>query len=617
MSYLIPLKVPAGFSPLFLALLALVASGAAGQISPGAAASLKAAQVNTAAAKTAQAKTASKPNVLLLVGDDIGLADTGPYGSEIETPNLNKLAAEGVRFTNSHVSPVCSVTRGELLTGNNNIEVGLGTFDYLVYGPSKGKPGYEGYLTRNTVMISELLRDAGYNTVMAGKWHLGGSKTGGEGPAQWGFTHSYGMLSGGGNHWNDEEFLPNQRDPKVQADIKAGRVPPVGKEAYYENGKRVERAAGIYSDNLFTSKLINSIEDGRKQGKPFFAYLAFTTAHFPLQAPQELINKYEAHYLKLGWDGLKADRLQRMQKAGVVPADVTLPPANPIAKRRWNALTPEQQKIQARLMATFAAMVDHQDQSIGQLLDYLKRTKQLDNTLIIYLSDNGPEAFDGQGGVISNPIGNAYVQKNFSRAYKDIGKVNSNWQYGAEWANGSTGPLQWMKIFVAGGGVRTPLIILPPKNSGFTRSGEIESGPVRVKDLAPTILSYAGVTRPKDSYGNRVIVPASGISLKPYLTGAKPKPRLPGEWMAFELMGNSYLIDGDYKVMRQRTGMWGDGQWHLYNIVKDPGETKPLDGQEPERLKQMVRQYDSYAKEKGIVPVADNWNPWSAFGQAN
>lgn len=560
---------------------------------------------------------AARPNVLLIVGDDMGLADIGPYGSEIETPHLNALAAEGVRFTNSHVSPVCSVTRAEMLTGNNNIEVGLGSYDYLVYGPARGKPGYEGYLTRNTVMISELLRDAGYNTVMAGKWHLGGSKTGGEGPAAWGFQRSYGMLSGGGNHWNDEEFLPNQRDPKVQAALQAGRIPTVGKEPYYENGKRVQRPEGVYSDDLFTDQLIRYIEAGRQQGQPFFAYLPYTTAHFPLQAPQELIDKYEEHYRQLGWDGLKADRLRRMQQAGVIPNDVSLPPANPLVRKSWDALTPEQQRTQARVMATFAAMVDHQDQSIGRLLDYLQDTDQLDNTLIIYLTDNGPEAFDGQGGVITNPIGKAYIQTNFSSAYNDIGKANSNWQYGAEWANGSTGPLQWMKIFVAGGGVRTPLIIRPPKNSGFSRSGTIESGPVRVKDLATTILSYTGVKRPTSRYGDRPIVPASGVDLKPYLNGSKERPRLEGEWMAFELMGNAYLIDGDYKVMRQRSGMWGDGQWHLYNIVKDPGETQPLDAKQPERLTRMVNQYEIYAKEKGIVPVADDWNPWSAFGTVN
>jgi len=559
----------------------------------------------------------TRPNVLLIVGDDMGLGDIGPYGSEINTPHLNALAEEGVRFTNSHVSPVCSVTRAELLTGNNNIEVGLGSYDYLVYGPAKGKPGYEGYLTRNTVMISELLRDAGYHTVMAGKWHLGGSKTGGEGPAQWGFHRSYGMLSGGGNHWNDEEFLPNQRDPKVQAALKAGRIPPVSKETYYENGKPVQRPNGVYSDDLFTAQLIAYIDEGHQQGQPFFAYLPFTTAHFPLQAPQELIDNYEAQYLALGWDGLKAERLRRMQRAGVVPAEVGLPPDNPIVRKRWDSLTPEQQRTQARVMATFAAMVDHQDRSIGRLLDYLQDSGQLDNTLIIYLTDNGPEAFDGQGGVITNPIAQAYIQNNYSNAYNDIGKANSNWQYGAEWANGSTGPLQWMKIFVAGGGVRTPLIIRPPVNSGFSRPGAIESGPVRVKDLATTILSYTGVDRPANRYGDRAIIPASGVDLKPYLNGSKNRPRVEGEWMAFELMGNAYLIDGDYKVMRQRTGMWGDGQWHLFNIVSDPGETRLLDTQQPQRLARMVAQYESYARDKGIVPVADDWNPWSAFGAAN
>ena len=174
-----------------------------------------------------------------------------------------------------------------------------------------------------------------------------------------------------------------------------------------------------------------------------------------------------------------------------------------------------------------------------------------------------------------------------------------------------------MKVFIAGGGVRTPLIIRPPEGSDFTRAGVIESAPVRVKDLATTILSYAGVERPERRYGDREIEPSSGVDLKPYLTGTKPRPRLPGEWMAFELMGNSYLIDGDYKVMRQRSGMWGDGQWHLYNIVFDPGETQPLDDAQPERLKRMVAQYEVYASEKGIVPVADDWNPWSSFGRVN
>ena len=192
--------------------------------------------------------------------------------------------------------------------------------------------------------------------------------------------------------------------------MKAGKVPPIGKEKYYENGQRVVRPDGVYSDDLFTNQLIKYIEAGRQQGQPFFAYLPYTTAHFPLQAPEKLIDQYEEHYLALGWDGLKADRLKRMQNAGVIPADVGLPPVNPIVRKRWDSLSANEKRVQARVMATFAAMVDHQDRSIGKLFDYLQDTGQLDNTLVIYMTDNGPEAFDGQGGVITNPIAQAYMQ---------------------------------------------------------------------------------------------------------------------------------------------------------------------------------------------------------------
>ena len=266
--------------------------------------------------------TGQPPNILLIVGDDIGFGDLGISGSVTKTPNLDRLAQQGVTFTSFHASPVCSVTRAMLLTGNDPIDVGLGAFDYALYPPAKGKPGYESYLTRTTATIAELLKDAGYRTSMVGKWHLGGTHHGGEGPHKWGFDRSYAIYTGGSNHWNQGVFHVDMHDPAVVALIKAGKIP---QEPFYEDGKEVDRPLGIYSDDLYTSKMLEYLEEGRESGKPFFAYVAYTTAHAPLQAPDFLIDKYYEHYLKLGFEGLKRARFDSQKALGHHSSGCRLP----------------------------------------------------------------------------------------------------------------------------------------------------------------------------------------------------------------------------------------------------------------------------------------------------
>ena len=340
-----------------------------------------------------EAGSTTQPNILLIVGDDVAFGDLGFSGAITRTPTLDRLVDQGTLFTNFHASPVCSVSRAMLLTGNNPVEVGLGAFDYTLYPPAKGKPGYEAYLTRTTTaMISELLQDAGYYTAMVGKWHLGGTRHGGEGPSQWGFDNSYGMYTGGANHWNDEVFHFDAENPEQLKQLQAGKVPT---EAYYEDGKRVERPIGIYSDDLFTNKMLEYLQTAKKDGKPFFAYVAYTTPHAPIQAPSELVDKYFDHYLNLGFEGLKKERFESQKKLGLISEDAVFPdPSGNKLLRKWDSLDEQEKRTLARVMATYSAMMESQDRHIGKLLDYLRENGELDNTLIIYMADNGPEGLD-------------------------------------------------------------------------------------------------------------------------------------------------------------------------------------------------------------------------------
>jgi arylsulfatase len=549
-----------------------------------------------------------RPNILLIVSDDIGVGDLSPFGSEIATPTLKSLAEESIRFSSFHASPVSSVTRAQMLTGANSIEVGLGSFDYSFYPPAIGKKGYEGYLTDNAVTIAELLRDSGYSTYHSGKWHLGSGKGHGKPPQEWGFSQTFGVYSGGSGHWDNADMYPNTK--VANKALKAGKKPPVTFQQFYENGNKVERVKGLYSDDLYTGKMIEFIEEGRGSGKPFFGYLALTTAHFPLQAPSALIDKYIPLYEELGYEGLKRLRYDAMIKAGVYPEGTPFPDKNPIT-RSWDSLSKEEQKTQAKLMATYAAMVESHDFYIGRLLDYLEGSGQLDNTLVIYMPDNGPEGSDAFGP-LANELWKNWVKDNFDMSDEAIGSIHSSRQVGLDWTNATTGPLRWWKTFVAEGGIRVPLIVRPPEGSKFNQQNVMSETTLSVKDVPMTILDYAGVEHPSNRYQERMVAEPSGVSIKPYLEGKSKSVRDKDDWFAFELFGNGFVIQGDYKLMKIRSGMYGDGKWHLFNIKSDPAESKPLDDKYPEKFEAMKKLYQQYAQEHNIVEVADDWNPWEA-----
>lgn len=549
-----------------------------------------------------------KPNILLLVGDDIAFGDLGAYGSEIATPNMNRLADAGVRFSNFHASPVCSVTRSMLMTGCNNIEVGLGSFDYSFYPPTKGVSGYEGYLTKNAVTISELLGDAGYEVYKSGKWHLGGEAAGGEGPLSWGFTKEFGILSGGSNHWNDLAMTPDFSDPNG-LNVKR-------KEHFTLNGEHYDRPEGVYSGELYTEHMLNFIKEGHAENKPWFAYMAFTTAHFPIQAPADMIEKHYQRYLDLGYAGLKKSRYESLKKNGLITETATEPLFNDITFK-WESLSQKEKEIQAKVMATYAAMIEDQDNRTGQILDYLKESGQLDNTLVIYLTDNGPEGFEPTHPKTGNPEMAKWVETQFDQSFEAIGTAESEQTIGVSWANAATGGLQWWKWFIGEGGIRVPMMIVPPGafSENYDRSGQISNAVISVKDLPMTILDYAGVSHPQTMYKDRKVAAPSGVTARPFLEGTSDVVRSEKDWYAFELFGNGYLMQGDYKVMKVREGMFGDGEWHLFNVVADPSEMNPLESDMPEKFDAMKTLYASYAKSNNIMEVDKAWNPFKAASE--
>lgn len=506
------------------------------------------------------------PNILLIVADDLGYADLGSFGGDIDTPNLDELANQGIRFSRFHSSPLCATSRAMFLTGNNNHVAGMG-----LQGRREGVAGYEGYLSERIITIPQLLRTKGYHTYMAGKWHLGPEPE--YHPGNKGFEKFFITPQGGANHHNNSGILPQA---------------PISK--YYENEREVEWPEGAYSTDFYTDKLIEYIGSNAEDGKPFFTFAAYTSPHWPLQVDEKYWKKYEGRY-DAGYEELKRQRFESLKKAGMIPEDALMPPSHPSVKA-WDSLSQEEQKMEVRKMELYAGMVDNLDFNIGRLIQYLKKIGEYENTLIVIMSDNGAAAEDFyyEDGF------KELIRENHTDAYEAMGKPNSFISYGPQWAEAGSSPFKYYKGFTTEGGMIVPMII---SGSIVENKGSINDSFLTLLDLAPTFYELADADYPAE-WNGKVVKPLLGASLLPVLTGKKQAIHAEDYVFGMEHNGYAMLRKGNWKLLNIKRP-FELKNFELYNLETDLSEQQNLKEAKPEKYQELLLEWDKFSKQVGIV----------------
>lgn len=500
----------------------------------------------------------SKPNIILVLVDDLGYSDIGSYGSEIQTPNIDKLANEGIRLKEFYNNSICAPTRASLITGQYPHKAGIGYFDINL-----GLPPYQGYLNKESLTFGEVLRNAGYHTYLSGKWHVGNDTL--SWPKQRGFDKFYGILGGASNYFNADN-------------IPLGRSYPV---VLLEDNKRLKpKPDSYYFTDEVTNHAIQFIDEQKNEDKPFFLYLAYTAPHWPLQALPEDIAKYRGKYDK-GWDELRKDRLAKQVKLGIISqAQANAAATRDVDVPEWEALTYDEKQLWKGKMEVYAAMVDRADQGIGRLVAKLKALKKDENTLIIFISDNGAPAEDvahwgDKAGNNKGPVGT-------SGSFESQGK---NWSFV------SNTPFRSFKSFAYEGGISSPFIAWFPSK---IKAGQIAKGTSHLIDIAPTIYELAEAKYPSE-YNGHTVNPLPGKSLTPLLFNnqeiVREKP------IFWERAGNRAARKGKWKLV----SIYPSYQWELYDLENDRGELQNVANKYPLVVDALSAEYFEWAKENGVV----------------
>ncbi len=516
----------------------------------------------------AQASADDRPNILLLIADDLGYADLGVHGSDIRTPNIDALAAEGLLCTQFHTAPMCAPTRAMMLSGNNNHVAGMGRQSPRSI-MRNNMPGYEGHLSDRVAPLPRLLHEAGYHTYGVGKWHLGMAPE--HGPLAAGFERSFHLIDGAANHFNSVGFFE-------------------GGSTYRADGQASSLPEGGYTTEVFTDRLMEFIDANREDDQPFFGYAAYTSPHWPLQVPEEHLDLYRGRY-DAGYDVLREKNFASLKEAGIIPTEADLPRRNEDIIR-WEDLTGEEQRSEARKMELYAGMVENLDHHVGRLVDFLKSRDLYDNTLIVFMSDNGPagEDFYNRGSYVD------FIRARYDNAYGNMGRATSWVSYGPQWAEAGSPSFSRFKRYTREGGITAPFIAAGPQ---VASRGVINDTYLTVMDLAPTFLELAGAKYPDDGS----VRPMLGESLLPLLTDLSP------------VHDDSYvttIYHGGRAFVRQ--GRWklttldppfDESKFELFDLETDPGEKHNLAAVETERFKAMIALWRTQRKTLGIVLPGD------------
>lgn len=505
-----------------------------------------------------------RPNIVLIVADDLGFGDIGCYGGDIETPNIDALASNGIRFSSFHTAPMCAPTRAMLLSGNDNHIAGMGG-----QGRVTEEFGYEGKLTNRIVTIPQLLEGAGYHTYMAGKWHLGNEPE--ANPHQKGFEHSFVLLNGAGNHYNNQSALRK------------------GYSSYTQDGDSIAWKDGNYSTDFYTDKIIEYIDQNEADGKPFFAFAAYTSPHWPLQVDKKYWKKYSGMYND-GYEKLRERRMNSLKKAGIISQNANLPQVHEMVKP-WDSLSEKEKMKEVRKMELYAGMVDNLDYNIGRLIKYLKDIGEFENTLFVFMSDNGAANRDFINEDRYENMSKA-LKEYYNDDYENMGNADSYISYGPQWAEAGSAPFRYYKDYATEGGINTTMII---SGTNINKKNEIHHGFTSVQDLAPTFYELADVSYPITYKGNEVY-PLKGNSLIPFVSG-KTNEIHPSDYVfAIEHYGNAMLRKGNWKITNFKKPFSLEN-FALYNLSNDPGEQTDVKESEIDKYKEMLMEWAKFSNE--------------------
>ncbi|MCU0370613.1 MAG: arylsulfatase [Bacteroidales bacterium] len=537
-------------------------------------------EVTAQSAEPKANSNAKRPNIVIIVADDMGYSDMGMFGSEIKTPNLDALAMEGVRFTNFYTCASCSPSRSMLLSGVDTHLNGMGNMDEWTAPNQVGLDGYEGELNEKVVTLPQLLKDAGYHTYMVGKWHLGKSPD--HIPAARGFERDFSMLDGMGSYWdmtNMAALVPNT--------------------LFTEDGKYLTKLPkNYYATTTYTEKMISFIDDNHGDGKPFFAYFASQAPHDPYGLPKDWRDRHVGQY-DFGWDLTRQQRLKKQKELGIVSESTEL------AERMWfvpdySVLAAGPRALLGRKMELYAGLVENLDYHIGLLIDHLKEIGEYDNTIFIIFGDNGAEGNDLGAMIAGQPgsLNSLFFAKEWSNNSPQAwGEPGSYVGYGPGWAQVSMTPFSQYKGWLAEGGVHNALVVSGPVNK--RAKGSINNGLMSIADIMPTLLEVAGAEYPETYNGNE-LPPLIGKSWTRVLAGEAGTPRTPEDYLAWELFGNRALRQGDWKL-RWEFAPLGKSEWELFNLAEDPAERNDLASANPDKVKEMLLLWEDYVKSNNVI----------------